>query len=426
MAIIHKMRMDGMSQEDIDEFSGKSKGATTESEQESMMELAMEMGFIPKQLVAPQRVQRLKRIHWKTIELKEIKGTVWERMAKQYDDAEVGVDAKFELQFQVRSRKPPKYAARRKLIHGTNGHGKPSGLKRAKIKWLSAKRDQMIQIGLRKVGLKYGQIHDAMAAMDEKVLSVNVLETLLDLLPSQEEQAKTVKKMEEIEKEDVLNEGLIETCGPSEMFFVEMSAIPEVKMQVTLWLFCRTFREIYTHRMQQTTTMLRAAKKIKLSKALHEYLRILLAVGNLMNHGTEKSRAYGFNLDCLEMLEAIKDFSGKKTLAMFIYEFGYNKFPATRKLDAELEILKTAVRFETNIIELSVKQMSDQFDAIDIMCRRLADDYEESETAQYREYMGHFLMNEKAKMTVLKTKVFCDIIPYDSLSKSVHSEPIDF
>merc|ERR1719150_1194240 len=176
-------------------------------------------------------------------------------------------------------------------------------------------------------------------------------------------------------------------------------------MQVTLWLFCRTFREIYSHRMQQVTTMLRAAKKIKLSKALHEYLRILLAVGNLMNHGTEKSRAYGFNLDCLEMLEAIKDFSGKKTLAMFIYEFGYNKFPATRKLDAELEILKTAVRFETNIIELSVKQMSDEFDAIDIMCRRLADDYEESETVQYREYMQSFLVDERAKMAVLKTKL---------------------
>merc|ERR1712190_596002 len=136
-----------------------------------------------------------------------------------------------------------------------------------------------------------------------------------------------------------------------------------------------------------------------------EYLRIMLAVGNLMNHGTEKSRAYGFNLDCLEMLEAIKDFSGKKTLAMFIYEFGYNKFPATRKLNSELEILKTAVRFETNIIELSVKQMSDQFDAIDIMCRRLADDYEESETAQYRHYMRTFLVDERAKMTVLKTKL---------------------
>ena len=115
MAIIHKMRMDGLSQDDIDEFSGKSKAANPEAVQTSMAELAMEMGFIPKQEVAPQRVQRLKRIHWKTIELKEIKGTVWERMAKQYDDADVGVDAKFELQFQVRSRKPPKYATRRKL-----------------------------------------------------------------------------------------------------------------------------------------------------------------------------------------------------------------------------------------------------------------------------------------------------------------------
>merc|ERR1719361_760717 len=109
-----------MSQEDIDSFSGKSKGATAEMQQESMAELAVEMGFIPKKEVSPQRVQRLKRIHWKTIELKEIKGTVWEKMAKQCDDAEVGVDAKFELQFQVRSRKPPKYARRRELCGNAN------------------------------------------------------------------------------------------------------------------------------------------------------------------------------------------------------------------------------------------------------------------------------------------------------------------
>merc|ERR1712242_130981 len=90
---------------------------------------------------------------------------------------------------------------------------------------------------------------------------------------------------------------------------------------------------------------------------------------------------------------------------MFVYEFGYNKFPATRKLESELEILQTAVRFETSIIEMSVKQMSDQFDAIDIMCRRFADDYEESETARYREYMRGFLRDERAKMAVLKTKL---------------------
>merc|ERR550525_1833589 len=392
-----------MSQDDIDEFSGKSKVTSTETEQESMAELATEMGFIPKREVAPQRVQRLKRIHWKTIELKEIKGTVWEKMAKQCDDAEVGVDTKFELQFQVRSRKPPKYARRRELCGNANPDRPAS--KRTKIKWLSAKRDQMIQIGLRRLGLKYNEIHDGIAGMDEKVLTVSMLEMLLDLLPSREEQSKTLKRMEEVEKEDIHNEGLIENCGPSEMFFVEMAAIPEVKQQVTQWLFCRNFREIHSHRMQQVTTMLRASKKIKLSKALHEYLRIMLAVGNLMNHGTEKSKAYGFNLDCLEMLEGIKDFSGKKTLAMFVYEFGYNKFPATRKLNSELEILKTAVRFETNIIEMSVKQMSDQFDAIDIMCRRFADDYEESETVNYREYMKGFLRDERAKMAVLKTKL---------------------
>eukprot|EP01083_Nonionella_stella_P290719 989191_1 len=335
-------------------------------------------------------------------------------MAKKHTDQEIGVNAKFELQFQIRQRKPPKTNLRKTRMAGLPNFGaslndenntKKSSKKKQTIKWLDSKQDQQIQIGLKKVGLKNEEIYDGIMDMDEKIITLEVLETLFDLLPSKSEQNKTESKIEEIMKNDENDEGLIDYCGPAEMFFIEMSSITEIKQQMTIWLFCRNFKEIWSHRMQQTTTMLRATQSIKTSKSLHEYLRILLAIGNLMNHGTEKSMAYGFNLDCLKMLNGIKDFSGKKSLAIFVYEFAHNNFPMTHNLNKQLKILKLAVRLETNIIEESVKEMNNQFKKMDILSRRLADDYQDGDTVAFRVYVAAFIKAQKSNMAVLRTKL---------------------
>eukprot|EP01084_Bolivina_argentea_P051637 95004_1 len=115
--------------------------------------------------------------------------------------------------------------------------------------------------------------------------------------------------------------------------------------------------------------------------------------------------AYGFNLDCLKMLEVIKDFSGKKSLAIFVYEFAHNNFPMTHNLNKQLKILKLAVRLETNIIEESVKEMNNQFKKMDILSRRLADDYQDGDTVAFRVYVTAFIKAQKSNMAVLRTKL---------------------
>eukprot|EP01083_Nonionella_stella_P009138 26450_1 len=422
-SIINRMRMDGLSKDEIDAFEHQILEGNTPSKRkakkidkkEQMRQLAVEMGLKPKIEVKPKRVKKLKRIHWKVIELKDIKGTIWERFGKKHTDQEIGIGAKFELQFQIRQKKPKQATLRRTRVaglpnfgrHPMNNEQKERKSKKKKIQWLDAKRDQMIQIGLKKVGLSNDTIYDAVMDMDDSVMSVDVMETFYELLPSKEEQAKTEEKIDQImnENKDNEDEDPLLACGPAEMFFVEISAVPEVKEQVAKWLFCRTFKEIWSHRMQQATLMMRAGQAIKTSTSLKEYLRILLAIGNLMNHGTDKCMAYGFNLDCLSMLEGIKDFSGKKSLAMFVYEFAYNKHPLTHNIDKQLAVLNKAVRLETNAIERSVKAMNEEFDAIDVLCRRLADDYNEPDTAAFREYMEKFFAKNKSNMAILKTKL---------------------
>ena len=86
-----------------------------------------------------------------------------------------------------------------------------------------------------------------------------------------------------------------------------------------------------------------------------------------MNHGImDKSCVYGFSLESLSLLEGIKNFSGNKTLAMFLFEFAYNKYPECRGFEQELSGIKGVVKTESAALENSIKQMSDEFLKIDL------------------------------------------------------------
>ena len=160
-------------------------------------------------------------------------------------------------------------------------------------------------------------------------------------------------------------------------------------------------------RLQQVNTMQKCANTIKHSVALQTYFRIILSMGNLMNHGTLKGMAYGFKLDSVvKLLAGVKDYGGKKDLAMFLYQFAYNQFPETRSLFDELqEEMKKAIRLEVQFIEQSIVKMADEFTAIDLLIRRLNDDFHPGDTERFREYMNEFQEKQSADMMNLKVKI---------------------
>jgi len=155
------------------------------------------------------------------------------------------------------------------------------------------------------------------------------------------------------------------------------------------------------------TNIIKGCYSIKQSKGLKCYLRIMLKMGNLMNHGImDKSMCYGFSLESLSLLEGIKNFGGNKTLAMYLYEYAYNKYNnEVVGFFEELSCLKTAVRTESAAIESSIKMMADEFLNIDLFCRRLNDEYHPGDTQMFREYMKEFSDNNTMNMMNLKVKI---------------------
>lgn len=145
---------------------------------------------------------------------------------------------------------------------------------------------------------------------------------------------------------------------------------------------------------------------IKRSQGLHVYLRIILQMGNLMNNGVaDKHMVYGFSMESLSLLGSIKDMSGQKTLAMFLYEYAYNHYKEeVSGFEKELSILKTAVRLESAQIENSIKAMDEEFASIDQLCQHLQDEYALGDTQKFRDYMRGFIVNEGAHMKMLSIK----------------------
>eukprot|EP01083_Nonionella_stella_P174208 603232_1 len=406
-SIVNKMRLDGCSQAEQDAMAGKS-GAPSKPDRKKqkmneMRQLAETMGLNPISESLPSKVPKLKRIHWILVELSALRKTYWWQINHDTNLPEhIDLGGKFELDFQVRQRKPrlnhakQTNAAAQPLVVGSSGK---KG-KREQICWIAAKRDQSIQIALKRIGLPNEVLYDAIVDMDEEVVTLDVLEVVWEIVPSTDEAAFAETKAEELREE-------LDRVGISEMFHIEMSTIPEVKEQVSKWLFARTFREVYMDRLGQVNTMTKCANLIKHSVAFQTYLRIVLSMGNLMNHGTLKGMAYGFKLDSVvKLLAGIKDYGGNKDLAMFLYQFAYNAFPATRSIFTEFDgLLKKAVRLEVTTIESSIVKMADEFVAIDLFLRRLTDDFHPEDTERFREYMIEFQEKQESDMMNLKVKI---------------------
>jgi hypothetical protein len=69
------------------------------------------------------------------------------------------------------------------------------------------------------------------------------------------------------------------------------------------------------------------------SEALQTFLAVILAIGNVLNGGTPRGGAYGFDLPSLNKLHTVKSADGKSTLLKYAVEQAGD---AGRRLESEL------------------------------------------------------------------------------------------
>ena len=321
VSVLNKMRLDGCAQYEIDAFEGKKLNAKPVKKR-THEEIALEYGLNPKPKLKPRKVEQLKRFHWEPIDADKIEGTLWYQINQKY--GEINLGSKFELDFQMRKRKP-------RLINKNKSNQDNRALldkmkqnKGGKLKWIPPKRDQAIQIGISRLGVTIDELYDVFSEMDpDNIIDPDKMSTLLGLVPSIEEQQEAEYKMEEID-DNFENY----TFGKSEEFFVELSSIPEIKLQLKKWYFTMTFKDEFDTRLSQVNCIMKALRAIKNSPALHCYLRIILSFGNLMNAGlnNEKEQVFGFGLESLKLLTTIS------SCVRFFTGFAFNFLPSNASI----------------------------------------------------------------------------------------------
>lgn len=72
----------------------------------------------------------------------------------------------------------------------------------------------------------------------------------------------------------------------------------------------------------------------------HQLLRLILAIGNLMNGGTPKGQAYGFKLSTLRQLESTKTNDNSRSLMQVIVQHVNKHSPAVRNFTQDFASLQ--------------------------------------------------------------------------------------
>ena len=114
------------------------------------------------------------------------------------------------------------------------------------ITFVASKRQQPILIGLTNLSKSLGVEGDAMNdelrrrlhAMDEKVMTVDTLSKLLEIVPTEDEQTEAERK--------IMNEGTrnVKDYGVAEQFYFGLCDFYNLSQRLKLWMFKQNFSEV--------------------------------------------------------------------------------------------------------------------------------------------------------------------------------------
>ena len=202
------------------------------------------LGLREKKEVPVSKGIKMKRLHWDPTDIKTVKGSIWEDL----DESKIVYDRKhFELHFQVRQRKPmdeQKAAARQNSKSGEI------------ITFVASKRQQPILIGLRNLNLSNEALRIKLHEMDEKVMTVDTLSKLLEIVPSPDEQMEAERK--------IMQEGTrnVKDYGVAEQFYFGLYDFYNLQERLKLWMFKQNFEEIRDSLLDQYKTIGKACDKV--------------------------------------------------------------------------------------------------------------------------------------------------------------------
>ncbi|XP_057415938.1 formin-like protein 6 [Lotus japonicus] len=174
---------------------------------------------------------------------------------------------------------------------------------------LDPKKSQNIAILLRALNVTRDEVSEALLDGNPEGLGAELLETLVKMAPTKEEEIKLKNY-----------DGDLSKLGSAERFLKAVLDIPLAFKRVEAMLYRANFETEVNYLRKSFQTLEAASEELKNSRLFFKLLEAVLRTGNRMNVGTNRGDAKSFKLDTLLKLVDIKGTDGKTTLLHFVVQ----------------------------------------------------------------------------------------------------------
>lgn len=178
--------------------------------------------------------------------------------------------------------------------------------------FLDPRKSHNIEILLRALNVTADEVCEALLEGNSDTLGPELLECLLKMAPTKEEEDKLKEHKEDDDSSSKI--------GPAEKFLKALLNIPLAFKRIHAMLYIVNFDSETEYLKRSFHTLEVACTELKNTRMFLKLLEAVLKTGNRMNIGTNRGDAHAFKLDTLLKLVDIKGADGKTTLLHFVVQ----------------------------------------------------------------------------------------------------------
>ncbi|XP_050983145.1 protein diaphanous homolog 1 isoform X2 [Labeo rohita] len=297
-------------------------------------------GLQPKKDYKPE--VQLKRANWSKIAAEDLlEDSFWVKAKEErFENKELFAKLTLTFSTQTKSKKDQEASEEKK-----NAQKK----KVKELKVLDAKTSQNLSIFLGSNRMPYEEMKNVILEVNEKVLTENMVQSLLKLLPEQEQMNALSEMKDEYEE-----------LAESEQFGVVISSVKRLKPRLSSILFRLQFEEQVNNVKPDVVAVTAACEELRKSESFAKLLEITLLVGNFMNAGSRNAKAFGFSISYLCKLRDTKSADQKQTLLHFLADTCQEHYPEVMTFSEELIHVEKASKVSAETLQKNLDQMGKQ------------------------------------------------------------------
>ncbi|KAL1809989.1 hypothetical protein ACET3Z_026979 [Daucus carota] len=242
---------------------------------------------------------KLKPLHWDKVRATSDRATVWDQLkSSSFQVNEDMIESLFGFN-SANSSSVPRETPKKSVIPPIQQENRV----------LDPKKSQNIAILLRALNVTRDEVTEALLDGNPEGLGPELLETLVKMAPTKEEEIKLRDYKGDLSK-----------LGSAERFLTAILDVPFAFKRVEVMLYRANFDTEIKYLRDSFKTLQAASDELKNSRLFLKLLEAVLRTGNRMNVGTNRGDAIAFKLDTLLKLLDIKGTDGKTTLLHFVVQ----------------------------------------------------------------------------------------------------------